>query len=86
MGSEMCIRDSSVIALAEKITAGALPEAFTIREVYRKCWRRLDTPGRAKTAADELVSLDWLAVSQETPPRGGRSREVYRVNPRVGRP
>ena len=78
--------DHSVIGLAEKIAAGALPETFTIREVYRKCWRRLDTPGRVKTAADELVSLDWLAVSQETPPRGGRSREVYRVNPRVGRP
>ena len=79
-------QDHGVIALAEKITAGALPGAFTARDVYRKCWRRLDTPARVKTAADELVELDWLAVSQEAPPRGGKPRDVYRVSPKANRP
>lgn len=77
--------DHGVIALAEKITTGALPETFTLRDVYRRCWKRLETPAKVKTAASELVELDWLGVAQEAPARGGRVRDVYRVNPKAVR-
>lgn len=78
--------DHSVIALGEKILSKELGETFTLRDVYRRCWSRLETTANVKAAALELVELGWLSITQEPPTRGGRAKDVCRVNPKVRRP
>ena len=77
--------DHGVIALAGKIKAGELADTFTLRDVYRPGWRRLDTQGKAKAAADELIEMGWLRGTTETSPMGGRPKTTYQTSPKVAR-
>ena len=75
------IGELGVISLAEKIRGGLLPNPFTVRDVYRRHWSRLDTPARAKAAADELAELNWLGATETV--AGGRPKTTYQINPKV---
>ena len=78
--------DHGVIALAGKIKAGALADGFTVRDVYRPGWSRLDTQRKARAALEELIEMDWLRGSTETTPLGGRPKTTYRINPKALQP
>lgn len=68
-------------ALAKRLLAGALPDRFTLRDVYRPCWSHLADQESAFKAASMLVDFDWLLL--ETEQTGGRPRTWYVVNPRI---
>lgn len=73
--------ERATASLGEKVKAGVLGDSFTARDVYRRQWNLLDTREDVQTALNELVEAGWLKVDTEK--TGGRSREVYRVNPKV---
>ncbi len=75
---------AEAVALARKITSGALPTEFALRDVYRPKWVGLTSRDAAKRAVDVLQDLDWLA--EITEPTAGRSRTRYLVNPKLLRP
>jgi hypothetical protein len=68
-------------ALAEKILAHELGEAFAVRDVYRRHWAGLATREEVIKAVVVLVDLGWLAEQREA--MGGRPSQTYVVNPQV---
>ena len=64
-----------------KIKAGALPDAFTARDVYEKNWSGLGDAKRAGEALSILVDYDWLALKAVK--TDGRPKSVYMVNPKA---
>ncbi|WP_245693479.1 YfjI family protein [Deferrisoma camini] len=64
--------------LDRRIRRGDLPDVFTAREVYRKCWRLLDVDG-TRAALDYLVDLG--RVFEEPVDTGGRPSVRYRAHP-----
>jgi putative DNA primase/helicase len=76
--------------LAGKLKAKAVGEGgiFAVRDVYRHCWSRLDTPERVISALDVLEDAGWVRAIRNDP-RPGRPPNLYSVNPRLhqeGRP
>jgi len=77
---------TAALALAKRLRARALAEPFSLREVYSKGWSRLDSPDKAKAAAEVLVDHHWLRARTEPPgPLGGRPKTLYSLNPKVMR-
>lgn len=71
----------SAAKLAAKISDGTLKSRFTLRDVYRSAWSRLDTLERAQAAVNVLIDHDWLCPEVE--PTGGRPRTMYVINPKL---
>lgn len=67
--------------LLEKLTAGAIPEEFTVRDVYINGWTGLKTPQAAKGAVNVLTQHNML--SERTLATGGRPKVEYVLNPEV---
>jgi hypothetical protein len=66
-----------------KLNQGALPNPFTLRQVYRHHWSRLSSSSEAEAVCAMLVDHDYLR-SREI--RGeGRPKIEYTLNPRYGR-
>ncbi|MDG4549979.1 MAG: DUF3987 domain-containing protein [Candidatus Contendobacter sp.] len=75
---------TAAIALAKRLRERALPDPFGLREVYLKGWSRLDSPEKAKAAAEVLVDHHWLRARTEPPgPMGGRPKTQYTLNPKA---
>jgi putative DNA primase/helicase len=67
--------------LAERIKQ-TLPNPFTPRDVYRKCWAGLDTPELVEKAISILESRNWLkAIEAPSGERGGRPSIKVWINP-----
>ena len=68
-----------VVSAARKIVgkgkAGALPEAFTARTIYSKCWAGLADAATVTEALDMLAEHGWLTECTLT--TGGRPSTVY---------
>ena len=71
----------SAARLAEKIGDGSLRNRFTLKDVYRPGWSRLDTSERAQAAVNVLIDHDWLCPEVEQ--TGGRPRTMYAINPKL---
>jgi len=71
--------------LAGKLEQGALPQTFTVRDVYRKEWSLLDDRQVIENACEELVSLGWLREHVTLPAPGQRGKTAYLTNPKVRR-
>lgn len=69
--------------LAGKLSQGLLPEAFTVRDIYRKDWSLLDDRPIIEKACEELVSLGWLREKVTLSAPGQRGKTEYIVNPKV---
>ncbi len=70
--------------LAAKIKAGKLTDKFHLRDIYTKGWAGLDTPPAARAAVEVLVDAAWVCRKEtQAAPRGGRTPELYLVNPKV---
>jgi len=68
-------------AMARKIIAGELKDAFTSRGVYQRDWSHLKDAEAVKRAATYLEKLGWLRASQmET---GGRPSTLWEITPRL---
>lgn len=66
--------------LAKKIKKGMLPDGFTLRDVYRRCWHLLDKKEIAQGAVDELTEAGWLRKSIS---EVGKTTTVYSINPKI---
>jgi putative DNA primase/helicase len=65
-------------ALAERIKAGELPDPFTYRDVYRRCWSQLDDSDAVHRAVTILDAYGWVrAVDSST---GGRPRTDIHIH------
>ena len=84
-----CLTSSDLIAahnLARHIQSGSLPEAFSTRNVYLKCWSGLDSPDRAGKALLVLEDAYWVRrLDLPSSSTGGRPSEVWLINPKVVR-
>ena len=69
--------------LAGKLEQGALPQTFTVRDVYRKEWSLLDDRQVIENACEELVSRGWLREHVTPPAPGQRGKTEYLTNPKV---
>ncbi len=72
---------SAATRLLAKITSGALPREFTLREVYRKGWSGLGTKEDAEPAASLLEEYGWLRAKRVS--TAGAPKDVLVVNPRA---
>ena len=71
--------------LAGKLEQGALPQKFTVRDVYRKEWSLLDDRQVIENACEELVSLGWLQEVVTPSAPGQRGKTEYLTSPKVKR-
>jgi hypothetical protein len=69
--------------LALKIQQGALPNPFTVRDVYRKEWSLLDDRQVIENACEELIALGWLRERITPSAPGQRGKTEYLINPKV---
>jgi putative DNA primase/helicase len=75
--------------LAERIKRGEVGRdgGFALRDIYRACWRDLDTPESARAAVAVLEDLEWVreVPGERTSERtGGRPRAArFIVNPKA---
>ena len=78
------VNHQAAAKLAKKIQAGALPNLFSLRDIYRKGWGLLDDKAVAQIACDELLDAGWLreiSIASEYP---GRPKvRSYRINPKL---
>jgi hypothetical protein len=71
--------------LAEKIAKHKVRTdgCFCRQEIYLNGWSSLDTPEKAKQAAEVLADAGWIReLSGESSPLGGRPANRFAVNPR----
>ena len=73
----------AAVKLAGKITTGALPNPFTAKSVYDKCWHLLGDREAVESACDVLIEENWLImVIKQTTEKGGRPPlPEYFINP-----
>ena len=69
--------------LSKKIKQGALNDGFTARDVYRKCWSLLTERDVVNGALIELVEANWLQNKKITAIHGGKTKDVFYINPMV---
>ena len=72
-GRRMAVRAARTII--DKARAGALPEPFTARDVYRNQWAGLSDRETAADAIDMLAAHGWL--TEATIDTGGRPTATY---------
>lgn len=70
-------------ALAAKITAGAVEDCMTVRDLARREWAGLTREGAVHEALDVLERCHW--ARRETRETGGRSSDVIRLHPDLRR-
>jgi len=77
---------TAALAIAARITSGAVPIPFRARTITQKGWAGLTEPTAVDRGLDTLEELNWIR-QQDTPDRrtGGRPTVTYEVNPRVRR-
>ena len=69
--------------LSKKIKLGTLNDGFTARDVHRKGWSLLTEIDVVNAALIELVEGNWLKSKKQTPPHGGKTKEIFCINPMV---
>ena len=69
--------------LSKKIKQGALNDGFTARDVHRKGWSLLTEKEVVNSALNELVEANWLKSKNQTPSHGGKTKEIFFINPMV---
>lgn len=82
-----CVWDSSSVAgsiLAKKIENRKLVAEFSLRDIYSKGWRGLQTAEQARGAVEKLIERLWIRELDPGPSvRVGRPSCKYEVNPRI---
>lgn len=74
-GSGQRVTVRAARAIVDKARAGALPEAFSARDVYRNQWSGLSDRTSVEEALDLLIGYEWLA--EATVETGGRPTTMY---------
>lgn len=75
-GRRMTVRAARTIV--DKARAGALPDSFTARDVYRNQWAGLGDRAAVADALDLLAAHEWLSEAGiETGGAGGRPTTTY---------
>ena len=69
--------------LSKKIKLGTLNDGFTARDVQRKGWSLLTEKEVVNSALNELVEANWLKSKNQTPSHGGKTKEIFYINPMV---
>jgi len=68
--------------LGERIRGAALPDTFSLRDVYQHHWAALDTPGAVREAVEVLCALKWVRLAPAKAGSAvGRPSECYQTNP-----
>jgi len=70
-------------SLTDKIKLGKLNDGFTARDVHRKGWSLLNEIDVVNSALNELVEANWLKSKSQTPSHGGKTKEIFYINPMV---
>ena len=69
--------------LSKKIKLGTLNDGFTARDVQRKGWSLLTEKEVVNSALIELAEAGWLKSKKQAPPQGGKTKDVFYINPMV---
>ena len=73
---------SSALRLAEKIKDKVLPNPFTARDIYRKCWYGLKDRLEVEAACGVLIDENWLRMTRKPKSETGRPpAPEYFINP-----
>jgi len=77
---------TAALAIAARITSGAIPSPFRARTITQKGWAGLTEPTTVDRGLDTLDELGWIRQQALPDRRGaGRPTVTYEVNPRVRR-
>lgn len=77
-------RLQAITALAGKLKRGALPDGFTVRDVYRKGWKYLDDYEFIDKALHDLMAKRWLHDAEPHYVGTGRKPSTkYFINPKL---
>jgi hypothetical protein len=74
---------AAAAALSAKLLKGALPNPFTVRDVYRAQWTGLATREDIEPGLLLLETLHWVTGETARGRDGGRPTRQYRVNPKL---
>jgi Protein of unknown function (DUF3987) len=75
---------STAHRLSKKIIGKHLPNPFTARDIYRKCWTGLSDLDEIESGVSILDELGWIKTKQVTTgANGGRPTLEYQVNPKM---
>jgi putative DNA primase/helicase len=74
--------------LAKHLQHRDLPERFSLREVYRKCWAGLSEKEDAEAASEILCDLGWIRPAVDAPKRplgapGRGPSPTFEMNPQI---
>lgn len=72
----------AAVRLADRIKARCLPNQFTAKDVYRKCWHGLKDRQEVEAACNILIDGNWLRLIASPKPITGRPPlPDYLINP-----
>ena len=74
--------ERAATVLIEKISAGGLPDGFTVRDVHRKGWSGL-TKDTTPDVVYTLVEHGYLVEAVDKKAAGGRPTARFYINPAV---
>lgn len=74
--------ESAAMTLLKKIQNGELVDRQTVREIYRKSWRGLNTPQKVGDALGILARHGYVRLKKESG-LGGTSEVIF-INPNLG--
>lgn len=73
----------AAMKLSEKISAGSLPDGFTVRDVSEKDWQYLGSAERIEAACSLLIDNGWLRREETAAGSPGRPTVRFRINPKI---
>jgi len=83
-GLVLDVRQQAGAILTEKIKKGKLKDGFTVRDIYRQNWHRLNNKEFAQAACEILVDAGWLNLERIGGQGVGRPNlPSYNINPKV---
>jgi hypothetical protein len=72
--------EQAAVELSKRLKKKEIKDGFSLRDVYRNCWSRLDTKEATEGACNILVDAGWL---REQIPAEGKTRKLYHINPKI---
>ena len=64
---------TTAMILLKRIKAGDLPNPFTAKDVYRKCWHGLGSREEVESACNVLIDANYLKIETPQKPKVGKA-------------
>jgi putative DNA primase/helicase len=80
-GAGSQVETAAAEAIRTRIQKGDLGDGFSARDIYRHDWSNLSDRAQVQAGLDLLADFDWIATEELR--TGGKSKTIYRINPKA---